>query len=642
MLDSGPDGALWEWDLTTDLVRFSDPVRVMMGLGDASLGSDRAWWLTRIDAADRGRVEETVRAALAGNAERYAVNYCFVGDDGVQRPVAERGFIVRAPGQSARALGVFRGGSATSDARSLAERVEEKEQQFRTFVESIPQLAWTADANGWIDFYNQRWYDYTGSTFEQMEGWGWVSVHDPLSLPRMLKTWRTSFRTGEPWEDEFLLRRGSDGMLRWHLSRAMPMKDKNGKVVRWFGTNTDVHDQKLAMQEYALLLQREQHARAQAEQANRAKDEFLAVLSHELRTPLGAIVGWTHLLKVQPEMPVDKRLAALERIERNAHVQTKLVEDLLDLSRIIAGKLALELVPVALGALVAAVVEELKQSAVDKKLELHFDDQSSGVHIAADAARLRQSVINLVGNAIKFSSSGAIEVALRREGDDVVLTVKDEGEGFTAEISARLFQRFQQADSSTTRKHGGLGLGLSIVKELVELQGGTVSAESPGPSRGATFTVRFPLLAPGATLMRAKAAAVPDMQVSLAGIRVLAVDDQPSARDVLAALLHSCGATVTVVNTVDEALRAFKLDGPDVIISDIGMPGEDGYALVEKIRALPEADQAATPIIALTAYASADHRRQALARGFDSYLAKPVDVAALSRAVAGAARSRLG
>jgi PAS domain S-box-containing protein len=227
-----------------------------------------------------------------------------------------------------------------SDLLDAPPRVPSSENEFESFVQSLPLLAWETDPNGWIYYYNERWYEYTQTTFEEMEGWGWVRVHDPLDLPRMLRVFREAVASGEPWEDEFRLRRGSDGALRWHLSRAVPIRDESGRVVRWFGTNTDIHDQKLALEERERLLQIEQRLRHDAERASREKDEFLAVVSHELRTPLAAVVGWTQALRSTFSDP--QLLGPIDRIERNTIALSRLIDDLLDVSRIISGKLEME------------------------------------------------------------------------------------------------------------------------------------------------------------------------------------------------------------------------------------------------------------------------------------------------------------
>jgi PAS domain S-box-containing protein len=636
--------AFWDWDLLTGRMEWSGALDELRSCA-ALLGEDAAAWGARVRRADRAARRAAIERAIDGGGDRWSCSYCVVCDDGRERAVLERANVVRTGAVAVRAVGELRvaDSPAEADAAALADRMAPTAPELRTFVDSLPQLAWSTDENGWIDYYNRRWFEYTGSTMEQMEGWGWVNVHDPELLPRMLRIWRNALVAGQPWEDEFRLRRGSDGALRWHLSRAMPVRDAAGRIVRWFGTNTDIEDQKLAAEQYVRLLAREQRARREAELANRAKDEFLALVSHELRTPLSAVLGWAQLLRAGSLTPA-KQAAAVEKIERNARLQATLIEDLLDVGRILSGKLELDRRPVDVGAAVRAAVEAASPAAKEKRLSLTFADRSGGTVAWADATRLRQIVGNLLANAIKFTpAGGSVGVLATVSGEHAEIEVRDDGQGIAPELLPHVFERFRQADTSSVRRHGGLGLGLSIVRQLVDLHGGEVSAASEGDGKGATFRVRLPLLAAEADRERASTPppAGEEEPASLAGVKVLAVDDEASARDVLAAALLSCGATVTLAGSVHEALRAFKLDRPDVVVSDIAMPEVDGYGLVEKIRQLPDPASARTPIIALTAYASLQDRQRALRAGFDQHLPKPIDYARLSRVISEVARARL-
>ncbi len=640
--------AMWDWDLHTNEITWNDAIARIVGCPITCIGPELSWWRGRVHPDDRPNVDATVRRTLESGGARWDLTYRMRRENGSLATVLERGFVVHREGRPFRIVGVLQEIATPSeqveDELSLLARIEEREHQFLTFVESIPQLAWTATPDSWIDFYNQRWYDYTGTTFEQMEGWGWVSVHDPDDLPRVLKIWRNAFATGQPWEDEFRLRRGSDGMLRWHLSRAMPLRDAKGRIVRWFGTNTDIHDQKLAMEEYSRLLASEQRARRDAEAANRAKDEFLAVVSHELRTPLNAILGWSQML-LSGAIPENRRRTAIEKIDKNARLQARLIEDLLDVSRIITGKLQIDLKPVEIGKSVRAAVDTLKPVADEKKLSITLRDEAPKTRVRGSAHRLQQIVGNLLSNAIKFSPGGQrVEIRIGRSDGHVDIAVRDYGMGISPDFLPQLFSRFRQADSSSTRKHGGLGLGLSIVRELVELHSGEVYAESHGEGKGATFTVRLPVITDEELEAAPSVAAeegAPLAMASLKGIKVLGVDDEGSARDILAEVLLTCGATVTLASSVHEALRSFKLDRPDIVVSDIAMPEIDGYGLLSRIRTLPDPASARTPIIALTAYASLQDRERALTMGFDGHLPKPLDPVRLSRLIAELVRSRI-
>jgi PAS domain S-box-containing protein len=373
-------------------------------------------------------------------------------------------------------------------------------------------------------------------------------------------------------------------------------------------------------------------------QANRIKDEFLATLSHELRTPLNAIVGWTRLLRTGR---LDERTGgrALETIDRNATLQAKLVEDLLDVSRIITGKLRLRIANVDPISVMEAAINSVRPAAEAKAIRIDAALDSSAGLLAADGDRLQQVMWNLLSNAIKFTPAGGhVSVRMQRGPGGLTIRVADDGAGIEPEFLPYVFDRFRQADSSTTRNHGGLGLGLAIVRHLVELHGGTVHAESRGEGLGATFAVTLPWSARGervrttlpsvpVTAHQPEAPAVPPL---LSGLRLLIVDDEADARELLAAAFTQMGARVRVVSSADEALDAIERERPHVLISDIGMPVQDGYALAQRVRA-SENGKRRLPAVALTAYATADDVRRALAAGYDLHIAKPVDALTLAR-----------
>jgi signal transduction histidine kinase/ActR/RegA family two-component response regulator len=385
----------------------------------------------------------------------------------------------------------------------------------------------------------------------------------------------------------------------------------------------------------------EREARRRAEEANRVKDEFLSTVSHELRTPLHAILGWTFLLGKGDLDPAAAR-RAVATIERNAKAQGQIVDDLLDVSRIITGKLLLEVQRVDLGPVVHAALDAVRPAAEAKEIRLTARLDPLAPAAAGDPNRLQQVIWNLLSNAVKFTPRGGrVEVGLARAGSQVEIEVSDIGMGIPADFLDYVFDRFRQADSSTTRTHGGLGLGLAIVRHLVELHGGTVVATSPGPGQGATFTVRLPAAVPAEEM--AALAPIPgsagssgsaaDNGGSLAGVEVLLVDDEKDVREILPAILGRYGASVRTAASAAEALRSLVRFGADVLVADIGMPDEDGYALIRQVRALDGAI-AAIPALALTAYAAEGDRQKALAAGFAIHLAKPVAPAELAAAVA--------
>jgi signal transduction histidine kinase/DNA-binding response OmpR family regulator len=396
------------------------------------------------------------------------------------------------------------------------------------------------------------------------------------------------------------------------------------------------------------LLMREEQARADAEAANRLKDEFLATVSHELRTPLNSILGWAQLLRTG-SLEEESATRALSTIERNTRALAQIIDDLLDVSRIITGKLRLRVQPIQLGPVVEAALESIRPATDAKNIRLEVTlDPAAGV-VSGDTSRLQQIVWNLLSNAIKFTPSGGhVEVGLERVGSAARITITDNGEGINSEFLPYVFDRFRQADSTFTRMHGGLGLGLAIVRHLVELHGGEVSAESKGRGEGATFSVSFPLLTAVASVENEIGqpgnAAQPTSRPpsDLSGLRVMIVDDERDARDVIAAMLEHCGAEVIAACSTAEAVDvlAGTANGsmPDVLISDIGMPGEDGIDLITRLRGLAPDRGGDIPAIALTAYARAEDRARVLAAGFQRHIAKPVDPSTLASVVARLAR----
>jgi PAS domain S-box-containing protein len=398
--------------------------------------------------------------------------------------------------------------------------------------------------------------------------------------------------------------------------------------------------------ERARLYQAERQLRNEAEAANRTKDEFLATLSHELRTPLTAMLGWTRLLQMK-ELDEATSMHALETVERNAKAQAQLIEDLLDVSRIITGKLRLDVRPLELVPIIEAAMDAVRPAADAKSIELHTELDPLAGPVSGDPARLQQVAWNLLANAVKFTPRGGqVSIKLGRVDSYVEITVSDTGQGITADFLPFVFDRFRQADGSTTRMHGGLGLGLAIVRHLVELHGGTVQAHSAGQGQGATFKVHLPLAGrPNADFSLRRKNRAPEASASdngqpgmLSGVRVLVVDDDAEARVLIRTVLEKQGADVIAVSSACESLAAFELEPPDVLISDIGMPDEDGYALIRQVRSLSKAQGGGVPAAAVSAYVGEDNRRQALDAGFQLHIAKPLDPTELVTVVQNLAR----
>jgi len=519
----------------------------------------------------------------------------------------------------------------------LSSQLAETEARLRHLADNIPQLTWMARPDGHIFWYNRRWFQFTGSTPEEMDGWGWQKVHEASRLPQIIQTWRHSLQTEEPWEDTFPLRR-HDGVFRWFLSRAMPLRDEEGKVTLWFGSNTDITEQRENAEERHRLLESERAARTNAERAGHLKDEFLATLSHELRTPLNAILGWTQLLRAGPKDSASVE-EGLETIERNASAQTRIIEDLLEMSSIISGKTRLDVQAIDLASIVESAIGTVLPAATARQVRIikMLDPVQT---MSGDPSRLQQVLWNLLTNAIKFTPKGGrVTVVLERIDSHVEISVSDNGEGIAPEFLPYVFDRFRQQDASPTRRHSGLGLGLSIVKNLVELHGGNVRVESEGLGKGATFMVALPLIPlrqgeTGRAHPRGENRGQCPVEVELEGVRVLVVDDERDSLEWVHRLLKECKAEVVLATSARDGLRLVnEVPPPDVIVSDIGMPEKDGLEMMRELRARTD-PVGKTPAIALTAFARSEDRTRAMLAGYQVHLAKPVEPQELLAAVA--------
>lgn len=403
-----------------------------------------------------------------------------------------------------------------------------------------------------------------------------------------------------------------------------------------------INELKRSEEEREKILLREQAARSEAEAANRIKDEFLATLSHELRTPLTAIIGWAGLLR-SDDFEGELKAQALETVERNARTQAQLIDDLLDVSRIVSGKLLLDVKEIELDRVVTNAIDVVRPAADAKGIRITYDKEQSRGLISGDAARLQQIAWNLLSNAVKFTPGGGqVHVRLEHIKSHIKLSISDNGKGIAPEFLPHVFDRFRQADSTTTRNYGGLGLGLAIVRHLVELHGGTVHVESPGEDAGATFSATFPLLAVSTEAHSEPACnnckdVKSSSRLKLEGLRVLVVDDEPDTRKVISAVIKKSGAEVRTCASAHEALETLVDWKPDILMSDIGMPGEDGYSLIKKVRSLSAERGGRIPAAALTAYAREEDRERALAAGYQMHVAKPIGSRELIATIAGLA-----
>ncbi len=479
-----------------------------------------------------------------------------------------------------------------------------------------------------------------------------LSTIHPDDLPLVQQAIAATAERGVPYDLEARVIR-ADGAIRWAAGKARLQRDGNGKPRALVGVSMDVTDRREAEERREAHIAAEQAARAESERVGKMKDEFLATLSHELRTPLNAILGWSAILQRNADDDVSRR-KAVTVIHRNARQQAQLIDDLLDMNRILSGKLRLTPRWTTLGRAVLAAVETVRPTADVKGVALDVALGAGAALVHGDPDRLQQIVWNLLTNAIKFTPrGGSVRVALERASGGFTLSVTDTGEGITPDFLPHVFERFRQADASAAREHGGLGLGLAIVRQLAELHGGTVQVTSPGRGQGSTLTVLLPTSGSlpsndGAAASRAPqddertpppSPAPPEggPAAALSGVHVLVVDDQLDTRDLIERLLSERGAAVTTATSAGEALARIEAATPDVLVADIAMPAVDGYELIRRLRVRAHG---AVPAVALTAFARDEDRARALAAGYDEHLAKPVEAAALLSAVARLSRLR--
>ncbi|HEU4623506.1 MAG TPA: response regulator [Steroidobacteraceae bacterium] len=517
---------------------------------------------------------------------------------------------------------------------SIERGLVQSEARWRSFVDSNI-IGVIILKNGRFLEVNDTFLRMTGYAREELVGstLTWRSLTAPESLERS-EAAAAELRmrgTCAPFEKEYLRK---DGSRVWGMTTATLIHDAEDQ---WMAFVLDISDRKHAALEREAAFAREHAARTQAEEATRLKDEFLANLSHELRTPMNAIIGWSHLLR-SGRLEESQRQRALESIDRGARSQAKLIEDLLDVSRIVSGKLSLNMQPVDLASVIDAALEIQRPAAQAKGLKLERGAAPAEFTVMGDASRLQQVFLNILANAVKFTPAGGqVHVELTAKGGETEVAISDTGEGISAEFLPYVFDRFRQADGTSTRTHMGLGLGLAIVRHVVELHGGTVRVASPGIGKGATFTVTLP----AATGVESTAVRKPLPErmpgaypaAGGLGIRVLIVEDDAETRDILAAILERSGFSYRLATRAGEALSMLDEWLPDAIVSDIAMPDVDGYELMRQLRARPPHLGGSIPALALTAYARAADRELALRAGYQAHVAKPVNPVDLVRAI---------
>jgi PAS domain S-box-containing protein len=610
------DYAIFMTDAGNRVVRWNLGAERILGYtGEEIRGHSASRFFTPEDLEKGEDEKELVKAAAEGRAEDERQHLRRDGSrfwaSGVVTPVrGEGGDIV----------------GFTKVMRDMTERRRLEDERDRFFKLSMDMLC-IAGLDGYLRRVNPAFQQALGYTAEELLAGPVFDLVHPEDREATRAEYAKLAR-GEPTKNLENRFRCKDGMYRWVGWSYFPVPDEGLA----YGVGRDMTERRRIHE--VLTLRAEE-----LEQANRIKDEFLATLSHELRTPLTAMLGWSRLLR-SGQLDEAGRERAVQIIERNAEAQSKLIEDLLDVSRIITGKLRMEVQPVALATVIETVASGLRPAAEAKLVRLDCSlDQAAGP-VTGDPARLQQVVTNLLTNAVKFTPAGGrVEVRLERSDAHARIVVRDTGVGISPEALPHVFERFHQADSSNTREHGGLGLGLAIVRHIVESHGGSVYAESQGEGLGAVFTVELPLTSapeqppaprrPGMFSEQARAT-VAERETfgdpcALEGVRVLLVEDERDTREFLKTILEGCGAAVTEAGSAAEALSALERSKPDVLVSDIGMPGENGYELIKRVRALPAERGGRVPAVALTAYAAAKDRRRALLAGFHTHLSKPVE-----------------
>jgi PAS domain S-box-containing protein len=512
--------------------------------------------------------------------------------------------------------------------------LRESEARFRRLFESnlIGVAFWNADS--FVIDANDAFLQLAGYTHEEFATLGKINWQEltPIEYKHLDDRALLEVQTtgiSKIYEKEFIHRNGKRVPIVLGIALLNDSQDNYLAFV------LDITDRKLAEKECDRLLECERTARQQAEIANKIKDEFLAVLSHELRTPLNSVLGWSKMLRTRK---FDEKTTnrALETIERNAKLQTQLIEDLLDVSRILQGKLNLNICPVSLVMVVEAALETVRLAAEANSIQIQTIFDPNLGQVMGDPNRLQQVVWNLLSNAVKFTPTGGrVEIRLMEVGNQIQIQVSDTGKGINPDFLPYVFDYFRQADGTTTRTFGGLGLGLAIVRKVVEMHGGKVQAESAGEGLGATFSVELPLLVRSEQVRQeGNESSNCDPESSLlSNTQVLVVDDEPDIRDLVSFILQDYGVEVTAVSSAQEALQALSESIPDVLISDIGMPKTDGYMLMREVRSRSPGQGGSVPAIALTAYAGEMNQQQALAAGFQMHISKPVDPDVLVKAI---------
>ncbi|MEP0983842.1 PAS domain S-box protein [Leptolyngbya sp. FACHB-17] len=570
---------MWQWFKTDDRMIWSEETFWMLGYEPRQCSASHAAWIQAVHPDDREMAEQAIQRALNENCPIHS-EYRVRLPDGSIRWLADIGQVTYD--EQGNQTGVIGIQMNITDRKQAEDALQKSEHRFRSLAESNVFGVAFGDFTGNIQYVNDYFLNLVGYTREEIETGqvGWRDITPTEYLPLEEKALRELRMKGvtAPFEKEYIRKDGTRVPILIGLALLQESYNQQQGLMAF---HLDLTEPKQAEAEREISLQQAQAARAEAETANRIKDEFLAVLSHELRSPLNPILGWATLLQSRPFEPKQIK-EALQTIERNARLQNQLIDDLLDIAKILRGKLNMNDTSVDRVFVIEAAIETVTTAANAKSIQLCAVLPHSG-QVSGDTSRLQQIVWNLLSNAIKFTPTGGqVEIRLEQVGNQAQITVSDTGKGISAEFLPYIFETFRQEDASITRKYGGLGLGLAIVRHLVEAHGGTITAESPGEGQGAIFSVRLPLL----SLEPARELIDRVEELDLTGIRILTVDDEPDARELVNVILTQYGAEVLSVASAKEGLAALGSFQPDVLVSDIGMPETDGFTLLQQVRAL--------------------------------------------------------
>ncbi|CAN5760830.1 hypothetical protein BH20ACI4_BH20ACI4_13200 [soil metagenome] len=635
----------FEWDIKNDINVWSPELEELYGVPVGTFEGKFEAWRKRVVPEDAETVSAEIKSALEKGEKNYEYEFRAVLPDGSIRWFAGRArFEYDAENQPSKMIGI----NIDITKRKLVEKdLRESQDRLELTIDASQVGLWYCD----LPFDVLDWSDLTKEHFWLLPD-AVVTIDDFYEIihPEDREKTRVaidySIAKRSIYDIVYRTVNPQDNRVKWIRSIGRGFYDEKGDPYRFDGVTIDITENKLIESEREQLLWSEKTARAEAEQANRIKDEFLATLSHELRTPLSAILGWSRLLK-DGRIPDEQTSRAIETIERNAKAQSQLIEDILDVSRITSGKLRLDVRPVELDSVIEMAIESVRPAAEAKNIRLQKIIDPKAI-ISGDPDRLQQIIWNLLSNSIKFTpKDGRVQIRLERINSHIEITVEDNGIGIDEEILPFVFERFRQSDSSTTRKYGGLGLGLAIVRHLIELHGGTIQAKSEGLNKGAAFTLMLPVTAVQSDEITYRKE-MPNERIFPAGggdvfiscpeevknLKILLVDDEPDTRAMLEYIFTSCGAAVSSAASAEEALEIFKSNKFDILISDIGMPERDGYDLIQKIRSLTPENGGHIPAVALTAYARVEDRLRILSSGFQMHVTKPIEPAELLTVVA--------